>query len=74
MDNESLMERLARVEETAVFQDRQLAMLNEALIGQQHQLDRAERTVERLYARLESLHDLIEASGGPANTRPPHYS
>ena len=74
MDDSRLLERLARVEETMVFQDRQLAMLNEALIGQQKQLDHAERTVEFLYARFKTLHDLLEASGGPANTPPPHYS
>lgn len=61
----------ARLEEQAYFQERLLSQLNDALTGQQKQLDLLEKRVEQmensLNAVLEALRD------APQNTLPPHY-
>lgn len=65
-------EQIARLEELAYFQEKLLGQLNEALTGQQAQLDALEK---RLAGLEENVSALLEASDGnaPANTLPPHY-
>ncbi len=65
-------ERIARLEELAYFQETLLTRLNEALTGQQKQLDMLEKRLNRLE---EHLTELLEASEqqAPVNTLPPHY-
>lgn len=64
-------EQIARLEELAYFQEKLLSQLNEALIGQQKQIDALEK---RLADVEENVTTLLDASqDGPANTLPPHY-
>lgn len=67
-------ERLIRLEEELAFQAQKLEGLNEALLGQQKQLDILENQLSRLSLRLESaLAALQENAQGPADEKPPHY-
>ena len=64
-------EQIARLEELAYFQEKLLTQLNEALIGQQKQIDALEK---RLADMEENITTLLDASqDGPVNTLPPHY-
>ena len=64
-------EQIARLEELAYFQEKLLTQLNEALVGQQKQLDALEKRIADLE---ENVTTLIDASqDGPVNTLPPHY-
>ena len=64
-------EQIARLEELAYFQEKLLTQLNEALIGQQKQLDALEK---RLADMEENITTLLDASqDGPVNTLTPHY-
>lgn len=64
-------EQIARLEELAYFQEKLLSQLNEALTGQQAQLDMLEKRLSELE---ENVTTLLEASDdGPVNTLPPHY-
>lgn len=63
-------EQIARLEELAYFQEKLLSQLNEALTGQQKQLDMLEK---RLAELEENVTDLMNAQDGPVNTLPPHY-
>lgn len=65
--------RIARLEESLFFQDRLLNGLNEALAGQQRQLDVMERSLEELRERMEEMRLALEPGTGPANAPPPHY-
>lgn len=64
-------EQIARLEELAYFQEKLLSQLNEALTGQQKQLDMLEKRLAELEANVTTLLDA--AQEGPANTLPPHY-
>ena len=64
-------EQIARLEELAYFQEKLLTQLNEALIGQQKQLDALEK---RLADMEENITTLLDASqDGPVNTLPERY-
>ena len=64
-------EQIARLEELAYFQENLLSQLNEALTGQQKQLDMLEKRLAELEANVTTLLDA--AVEGRANTLPPHY-
>ncbi|WP_418764669.1 SlyX family protein [Mailhella sp.] len=64
-------ERIARLEELAYFQETLLSQLNDALTGQQKQLDALEKRLEDLESNVTALLDASQE--GPANTLPPHY-
>lgn len=66
-------DRLARLEESVFFQERLLNELNEALTGQQRQLDAMARTQELLSARMEELRRTMTSGEAPVNAPPPHY-
>lgn len=66
-------ERLARLEETMFFQERLLHELNEALTGQQRQLDAMTRTQEMLSTHMEELRQTMTTGEAPVNAPPPHY-
>lgn len=72
-DWDALERRIARLEESLFFQDRLLSGLNDALTGQQHQLDSMEESLKELRERMEEMRLLLERGTGPANTPPPHY-
>lgn len=65
-------EQIARLEELAYFQENLLSQLNDALTGQQKQLDMLEK---RIAALEENVAGLLETSSqdAPVNTLPPHY-
>jgi len=65
-------EQIARLEEQAYFQEKLLAQLNEALTGQQKQIDQLEK---RLAALEENMTAVLDAAfqDGPVNSLPPHY-
>ena len=63
-------EQIARLEELAYFQEKLLSQLNEALTGQQKQLDMLEK---RLAELEENVTALMNEQDGPVNTLPPHY-
>lgn len=68
-----LEQRLIRLEELAVFQDRTIAQLDEALTRQQTQLDEREQQIERLEARMRILWLHFAETGGE-HALPPHYA
>lgn len=68
-----LEQRLIRLEELAVFQDRTIAQLDEALARQQTQLDEREQQIERLEARMRILWLHFAETGGE-HALPPHYA
>lgn len=71
MDSDS---RLDRLEETVFFQEKTIAELSEALLGQQNELAALERRLEITESRLEAaLHALAERSAGGDPELPPHY-
>ncbi len=64
-------EQIARLEELAYFQENLLSQLNEALTGQQKQIDMLEKRIVELETNVTMLIDASQE--GPANTLPPHY-
>ncbi|MEG1610356.1 MAG: SlyX family protein [Bilophila sp.] len=64
--------RLERLEEQAFFQEKNLAALNDALTGQQRQLDLLELRIVRMEEKLLALWEQVGEEGGEA-TLPPHY-
>lgn len=67
---EALEGRLARLEETAFFQEERLRELDAALTAQQTQLDAMERQLADLGALARSLRDKL--ADAPENALPPH--
>ncbi|MBD5558459.1 MAG: SlyX family protein [Desulfovibrio sp.] len=67
---EALEGRLARLEETAFFQEERLKELDSALTAQQAQLDAMERQLADLRHLARSLRDKL--ADAPENTLPPH--
>ena len=65
-------EQISRLEELAYFQEKLLSQLNEALTGQQRQLDDLETRLARLEENVTTLIDSL-GQDAPANTLPPHY-
>ena len=65
-------EQIARLEELAYFQETLLTRLNEALTGQQKQLDILEKRLNRMEEHLQELLDASDQQE-PVNTLPPHY-
>ena len=66
-------ERLIRLEETVVFQERLLKDLNEALTGQQFQIDRLERELLAARSLLRDLHAQVNEDKQRTTELPPHY-
>lgn len=64
-------EQIARLEELAYFQENLLSQLNEALTGQQKQIDMLEKRIVELETNVTMLIDASQE--GPTNTLPPHY-
>ncbi|MBP3730703.1 MAG: SlyX family protein [Mailhella sp.] len=65
-------EKIARLEELSWFQEKLLAQLNEALTGQQRQLDMMEKRLLRLEEHVSML--MLDAQQeAPVNALPPHY-
>lgn len=67
---EALEGRIARLEETAFFQEERLKELDSALTAQQAQLDAMERQLADLGALARSLRDKL--ADAPENALPPH--
>ena len=67
---EVLEGRIARLEETAFFQEERLRELDSALTAQQAQLDAMERQLADLGALARSLRDKL--ADAPENALPPH--
>ena len=67
---EALEGRLARLEETAFFQEERLRELDSALTAQQAQLDAMERQLADLRSLARSLRDKL--ADAPENALPPH--
>ena len=67
---EALEGRIARLEETAFFQEERLKELDSALTAQQAQLDAIERQLADLGALARSLRDKL--ADAPENALPPH--
>lgn len=67
---EALEGRLARLEETAFFQEERLRELDSALTAQQAQLDAIERQLADVRSLARSLRDKL--ADVPENALPPH--
>ena len=65
-------EQIARLEELTYFQEKLLRQLNEALTGQQAQLDALEKRLAGLEEHMTTLLDTL-GQDAPVNTLPPHY-
>lgn len=68
---EDVLARLERLEEQHFFQERTITDLNEALTGQQQQIDLLETRIARLEEKLLSLWEEMDEGG--ETTLPPHY-
>lgn len=66
-------QRMIEIETRLAYQEQALTELNDALTGQQGQLDRLARVAESLEARLVALAEAAAAGGEAAAERPPHY-
>ena len=66
-------DRLTRLEENAVFQERALDELNSALTAQQRQVDDLERRLERAENLIRLLRDELTQAGGGTAEVSPHY-
>lgn len=64
-------ERLDELEHRLTFQDHAIEELNQALIGQQRQVDALRIELDRLNARLAALGE--PQVGGRHDEKPPHY-
>lgn len=69
--SEAAEARLARLEETAFFQEERLRELDAALTAQQAQMDAMERQLADLRALVRSLRDKL--ADAPEATLPPHF-
>lgn len=69
---EDVLARLERLEEQHFFQERTITALNEALTGQQRQIDLLENRTTRLEEKLLSLWEQMDEGG--ETTLPPHYT
>lgn len=69
--SEALDARLARLEETAFFQEERLQELDAALTAQQAQMDAMERQLADLRALARALHQKLTET--PENALPPHF-
>ena len=68
---ESMGVRIYSMEELAYFQENLLSQLNEALSGQQKQINMLEKRIAELETNVTMLIDASQE--GPAITLPPHY-
>jgi SlyX protein len=66
-------ERLIRLEETVVFQERLLRDLNDALTGQQFQIDRLEKELLAASVLIRDLHAQANEDKQRTVEIPPHY-
>ncbi len=64
--------RLERLEEQVFFQEQTISALNEALTGQQRQLDLLEGRLARAEEKVRTLWEQLGEDGGVL-TVPPHY-
>lgn len=69
--SEALDARLARLEETAFFQEERLRELDAALTAQQAQIDAMERQLADLRTLARALRDKL--ADAPEATLPPHF-
>ncbi len=66
-------QRMIEIETRLAYQEQALAELNDALTGQQGQLDRLARLTGNLEARIVALAEAAAARSEAADERPPHY-
>ncbi len=66
-------QRMIEIETRLAYQEQALAELNDALTGQQGQLDRLARLTGNLEARIVALAVAAAARSEAADERPPHY-
>lgn len=72
-DNETLEERVTRLEEIHTHQQHLIDQLNEVVVGLRLDLTRLEKRYDEQQSRLKTLmadHSVIEDD---PNERPPHY-
>jgi len=69
--NGSLEPRLVELEMCLTHQQRLIEQLNEALVGQQRQLDQVTAELQQLLAVVRA--EPWRAEAPPANVPPPHY-
>ncbi len=67
----ALESQLIDLQTQVAFQEQTIAALNEALLGQQQQLDRFRVEISLLRQRLEDMQDSREVN--PVDEKPPHY-
>lgn len=67
-----VLARLERLEEQVFFQEQTISALNEALTGQQRQLDLLEGRLARAEEKVRTLWEQLGEDGGVL-TVPPHY-
>lgn len=66
------LDRLERLEEQVFFQEQTISALNDALTGQQRQLDMLEGRLARAEEKVKTLWEQLGEDGGVL-TVPPHY-
>ena len=66
------LDRLERLEEQVFFQEQTISALNDALTGQQRQLDMLEGRLTRAEEKVKTLWEQLGEDGGVL-TVPPHY-
>ncbi len=64
-------ERVARLEESAMFNERAVEQLNQQLVDLFGQLQQVVRRLEAMEGRISSLHDRLE-NPDPGPEKPPH--
>ena len=63
--------KLTRIQEVLVHQERQIQDLSAMIVRQWDEIDVLKKHVRILQGRVEDIADV--ASGQPANEKPPHY-
>jgi SlyX protein len=70
---ETMEERIERLESLLALQDRTMENLSNTLFEQQQQIATLEKALERLAGKLREMDASIDQSGGQ-ETPPPHYN
>jgi SlyX protein len=70
---DSMDDRIERLESLVALQDRTMEKLNDQLFDQQKQIEDLKRLVTRLAKKVRALDEEIDSSG-PADVPPPHYN
>jgi SlyX protein len=70
---DSMDNRIERLESLVALQDRTMEKLNDQLFAQQKQIEDLKRLVARLAKKVRALDEEIDSSG-TADVPPPHYN